>query len=186
MTVFLKGDCKMAEIGITIVRQNQDFDEDLVFFWERNEVFQGGIRLLLNKSHVKGIGKALSPFPDKIPGECSYSIGSKRSEDKSEYLMLRAYTADKQGHTALQINMNNKSDTPDEGECSFSIMAEPWAIHRLGELTLRFSDRKYRALNWSLNADEDVLVEWDPLPKGGGEPWWKEFLESPPRPGDAP
>ena len=74
--------------------------------------------------------------------------------------------------------MNNKEDAPDEGECRFSIMAEPWAIHRLGELILRFSDSKYCALKWSLNSDDDELVEWEPL-----EPWWKELWEELKKPG---
>ena len=79
--------------------------------------------------------------------------------------MVRAYTTDNQGHTALQVVMNNKDDAPDEGECRFSIMVEPWAIHRLGELVLKFSDSKYFALKWSLNPDNDELVEWEQLPQ---------------------
>ena len=159
----------MYEIGIRIMRFEQVVPEESNLFWASNGLFQGGIRLHLDRGHLERIAKTLSPFPDKIPGECSYSIGSKRPDDNSDYLMLRAYMADNQGHTALQVVMNNKEDGPDEGECRFSIMAEPWAIHRLGELILRFSDSKYCALKWSLNADNDELMEWEPL-----DPWWKE------------
>jgi hypothetical protein len=179
----------MDEIGIRIVRYEQLYPEVLNLFWASNGLFQGGIRFYFERGHLKRMGKALSSFPDKIPGECSYSIGSQHPDDKSSYLILRAYMADNQGHTALQVVMNNKDDVPDEGECRFSIMAEPWAIHRLGELLLKFSDSKYCALNWSLNSDNDMLEEWAPLPKG--EPlskWLKEQWEwikkNPPGPGD--
>ncbi len=171
----------MDEIGIRIVRFDQQVPEELNLFWASNGLFQGGIRFYLERGHLKRMGKTFSPFPDKIPGECSYSIGSQRPDDKSSYLMLHAYMADNWGHTALQVVMNNKDNAPDEGECRFSIMAEPWAIHRLGELVLKFSDSKYCALRWSLNSDDDELVEWEPLPEG--EPWWKEWLGKPNEPG---
>jgi hypothetical protein len=151
----------MYKIGIiSIVRQDQDILQDLVLFSAGNGAFQGRIQLYLEKRHLKQIAKAFSSFPDKIPNESSFSVGSLQPENKSQYLMLRAYTAGQLAPAALQIIMNNKRDTPDEGECRFSILAEPWAIHRLGELVLRFSDYKYRALHWSLDSDNDALSKW--------------------------
>jgi hypothetical protein len=52
-------------------------------------------------------------------------------------------------------------------ECKFSIEVEPWAIHRLGELLKEFSTLKYSHLRWSLNPDNDLLIE-----DKNALPWW--------------
>jgi hypothetical protein len=154
----------MDEIGIEIERQEPQYYEreegDNIVFSANSGVFQGSISIMGIWFDWR-IGKALSAFPRKLPDEYSYEIGSNKPDNKSPYFSLRAYTRDNLGHTALQVTMNNKKDSPEDGECCFSIVAERSAINRLGKLISEFSNEKYRLLKWSPKPDNDALVEWE-------------------------
>jgi hypothetical protein len=64
------------EIGVSMVRYDREAPELSILFLASNGFFQGGIRLDFDIGDLKRIGKTLSSLPDKIPGECSYCIGS--------------------------------------------------------------------------------------------------------------
>jgi len=154
----------MAEIGIEIERQYQEeYEDNTVVFSANSGVFQGSIAICLDVGNLMRIGKALSTFPKKVPDEYSCVMGSNQPDDKSPYFVFRAYTRDNLGHTALQVTMNNKKDSPEDGQCCFSIIAERSGINRLGKLILKFSDWKYRTFKWSPYPDKDSLVEWEYL-----------------------
>lgn len=125
-----------------------------------NGLFAGQLGYFCNADDIKEIGTALQSFPNKIPDEYLYEIGSARQEDNSAYYFaLHAYTTDRSGQCALQIVIDNNQDKPNEGACRFSIKTEPSAINRLGKLLLRFSETKHHTLNWSLSGENDCLIE---------------------------
>ncbi len=144
----------MDEIGIEIERQYQGEEHDFHFLSANNGIFQGTVEIYCDKGHLKKIGKGLIHWVDEIfsknPNELSYSIGSNRPEDKSDYVMLRVNKG------VLHVSM-----IAETGGCLFTIGTEPWGIHRLGELIMKFSEEKYRLLKWSPNADKDMLAEWE-------------------------
>ena len=147
------------------------------------------------QEHLGQMGKALSRFPRKIPSQYSHEI---RRKGDAPYLALRT-RADNPRHILLEVTMRSTrtqkllrpeaeyprkvdifAPTPSptdllkdefDGECLVSFKVEPLAIHRLGELLLKFSERhrdtgllKYRILRWSPNPDNDALIDFE-LPK---------------------
>lgn len=150
----------MDEIGIDI---RLGFEDEYILalpFRVNNGRFQGQLLWYCYPEELKKIGNALSPFPEKVPDEYLFEVGSPKPEDNMVfYFMLRAYTYDLGGHCALEIAIKINWDKPKQEECRFSIEAEPWAIHRLGELLKEFSTLKYSYLKWSLNSDNDLLIE---------------------------
>ncbi|MGB7582114.1 MAG: hypothetical protein WBL85_06675 [Sedimentisphaerales bacterium] len=113
-----------------------------------NGLFAGQLEYFCNADDIKKIGTTLQSFPNKIPDEYLYEIGSaQKGNNSAYYFALHAYTTDMSGQCALQIVIDNNRDKPDEGACRFSIKAEPSAINRLGKLLLRFSEMKHQTLN---------------------------------------
>jgi hypothetical protein len=131
-----------------------DFDDPLTIeFRAYNWIFQGELRCYFSHVNFEKIGKALSPFPNKIPDEYIWD-----DDNDLDHLSIKAYTFDRSGHCGLQIYINNKQHEPEELECRFSIVAEAWALHRLGELLKKFSTLKYSYLKWSPKSEEDDLL----------------------------
>jgi len=149
----------MDEPGIKVTLELYEQPDLLrVFFTAFNGSFQGKLKYYDLASSFRDTGEALSAFPSKIPDEYLYEIGSNRPEDDfAFYFALRAYTTDTSGHCAIQFTMNDYMMEPSES-CRFSIKAEPWAIHRLGELMKRFSTLRYGTLKWSLKPENDALL----------------------------
>jgi hypothetical protein len=181
----------MDEIGIEIGRIWDNVDDE-GWFSVNDGSCRGKIRTGWEApNHLIKMGKALSRFPRKIPDKYSYEIRQQRGFPHS-YLALRAH-ADNTEHALLEVMMKGtdeeadhpqerdiftpvrlsidlvKSQTRDEfdGEVLVSFKVEHLAIHRLGELLLKFSERhradllKYRILRWSTNPDKDELVEFE-------------------------
>jgi len=156
MSYALDGGHTMDEIGIKIERSySKPYEWEYIEFSASNGDSQGATFLDCGEHDFKKFGKALSLFPKKIPDEYSYTI---ESEYDTVDFTLHAYT-DKLEHTTLEIGTKSHDDVDDEYR--ILILAEPSAIHRLGELLVEFSKPKYRLLKWSLSPDNDVLVEWE-------------------------
>jgi hypothetical protein len=151
----------MDEIGIAITLGFEDESMLCLNFKANNGRFQGQLpEWYCYPSEIEKIGTALSSFPSGVLDEYLWEVGSAKPEDRHlYYFAIRAYTFDKAGHCALELTMKLNQDKPAEAECHFSIVAEPWAIHRLGELFKKFSTLKYSSLKWSLNPDNDLLGE---------------------------
>jgi hypothetical protein len=151
----------MQTIGIQLKRYPYEEPYHLhLLFSANNGLFGGVLEYFCNADDLKKIGLALQSFPENIPDDYIYEIGSTRPEDNfAYYFALHAYTTDTSGHCAFQIVIDNKRNKPTEGECRFSIEAEPSAINRLGELLLIFSELKHHSMDWSLAGDCDSLVE---------------------------
>ena len=151
----------MQTIGIQLKRYpyEEPYNLNLVFSANSGR-FNGSLVYFCSVDNLKELGMALRSFPKKVPDEYLYQIGSPRPEDNcAYYFALRAYTVDMSGHCALQIVIDNRQDKPCEGQCRFSIKAEPSAINRLGGLLLTFSELKHRSMTWSLSGKSDRLVE---------------------------
>ena len=183
----------MDYVGIEIGRV-WDYENDDGWFSANNGSCHGKIRTDWEvEYHFIKMGKALSRFPKRIPSQYSREIGGK---DAFPYLVLRAH-ADNLLHVNLEVMMKGideeadrprdrdifapshlsidlaKSQTHNElgGEVLVSFEVEPSAIHQLGELLIKYSEKhrhtgssKYRILRWSPNPDNDALIEFD-LPK---------------------
>lgn len=157
----LIGAAIMKNIGIHIRRHpyEEPYLVNLVFT-ANNGAFKGQLEYYCDPNDLKDIGMALRDFPKKIPDEYSYEIGSTKSEDNfAHYFALHASTTDRSGHCALQVVIDNNKNRPNEGACSFSIIVEPNALVRLGELLIAFSKLKHREMCWTLSGDGDSLIK---------------------------
>ena len=123
-----------------------------------NGFFAGTTDIYCAVQDLVEIGGGLKNFPKTADDEYRYE---HRSEDPAlrcyRYFLLRAYTTDAVGHSALQIKMNCNASQPNEGMCEFSIRAEAAAINRLGGLLEEFSKLGHLELHWRL--DEGELFE---------------------------
>jgi hypothetical protein len=155
----------MDEIGITINRNDSEGTilEGInanVTIEANNGEFQGKLGCYITHTQFEIIGKALSSFPSKIPDNYSFENNGELIDDGYySYFKLDA-SSNKLGKCVITVYLKkNVLMTKLEGECRLSIMAEPWAIHRLGELLKEYSKLKYVSLVWSLNPDNDLLIE---------------------------
>lgn len=120
-------------------------------FFISNGIFSAAIDIYCNVDDIAVIGKTLSKFPQKIGDEYSYKYGSEDPLEKFyRYFLLRAYTTDQSGHCSLQFNINLNEQEPSEGQCKFSIRAEPAAINRLGRLLESFGELSHLEMHWNL------------------------------------
>lgn len=125
-----------------------------------NGSFAGGTDIYCNVSDLREIGKRLLEFPKFIGDEYVYEYGSSDSARRVyRHLILRAYTLDRSGHCALQIEMNLNRDEPEEGACRFSMKCEPNSLVRLGELFIAFERLEHLEFKWVPNTDIAELYE---------------------------
>lgn len=123
-----------------------------------NGVFSGRTDIYCNVEDLKEIGKSLQNFPNKIADEYIYEYGSEKPEDRNyRHFWLKVYTVDSLGHCAIQFNINNNTEEPEEGICRFSILAEASAVNNLGKLFEKFSELKHLEFRWS--PDEFEIFE---------------------------
>jgi|GEM_PF-831694 hypothetical protein len=156
-----EGETELDVPGIEIIRRPCEEPHYLhIIFTARNEGFQGHLEFYCKPSDIEQIGKALIPFPKQIADEYVFNYGSSNPSDRfAYYFSLGAYIFNNQGHSALRIIIIDFTKRPEKEECHFSIIAEPWAIHRLGVLLVEFSKLKHSVLKWSLNPDDNALLE---------------------------
>ena len=115
-----------------------------------NGEYSGSLEYYCNAKDVAEVGNRLAAFPEMVGDDYTYELGSPRPEDRfAHHLILRVFTVDSAGHSALQIVMNNNRKPPDDCSCSFTIPAEVSAINRLGRLFKTFGELKHEMLRWS-------------------------------------
>jgi hypothetical protein len=149
----------MNGVGIEINRYpyEEPYAINLVFS-ANNGVFRGQLNLLCSPDELIKMGQGFATFPKNIPDEFLYEYGSKNPKDNfAYYFALRAYTIGQIGQCALEVIIEDRLEEPDAG-CHFSIETEPWGFHRLGKSILKFAELKHTTLTWSLNSDDDELL----------------------------
>jgi hypothetical protein len=155
----------MDEVGIEIIRK-YPHDPYLVglqanmIITASDGEYQGKLGAYIPDSEIERISKPLVTFVDKFPNKFSYEKNSSLDDESVKSYFNLTILSDKQGECVITITLKRYDGwTEFKQECLFSIRVEPWAIHRLGELLKKYSTAKYSFLKWSLNADEDLLVE---------------------------
>ncbi len=117
-------------------------------FFVTNGGFSGNTDIYCNASDLNEIGRALRSFPKRIDDEYRYEYGSE-GPDSYNYFLLRVYTFDSVGHSAVQFSINNNCTEPNEGRVRFSIRADVASVNRLGELFENFAKLEDYDFEWS-------------------------------------
>lgn len=107
-----------------------------ILFWVSNGLFMGGTELYCAVDTLQKIGTALKVFPRSVPDEYNFEYGGKRREGSRShrYFLLRAYTVNRAGASAIQVIIDLNNETPYDGYCEFSFDVEPLHLNRLGHL----------------------------------------------------
>ena len=82
-------------------------------FFVTNGCFSGNTDIYCNANDLNEIGRALRFFPKRIDDEYRYEYGSEEP-DSYNYFLLRVYTFDSVGHSAVQFSINNNCTEPNE------------------------------------------------------------------------
>lgn len=132
-----------------------------------NGVFSGITDIYCNVKDLEKMGKALQKFPGKIDDKYIYEYGSAKPEDRNyRHFWLKVYLINSLGHCAIQFQINNNTEEPEEGICRFSLIAEASAINRLGKLFERFSELKHLEFHWTPTEEEMFKIH-----QSGVKPW---------------
>ena len=119
-------------------------------FEATNGIFSGLLEYYCDGEDLAKIGTALSSFPQKSGDEYRYEIGSNKSGDRvNPHFVLRAFTTDALGHSAIEVTVNNYRQGAEASACSFSIPAEAAAINRLGQLFSLLGKRQCNQFIWT-------------------------------------
>jgi len=119
-------------------------------FTVSNGVFAGSTDIYCRVDEIADIGRSLRAFPSRVGDEYCYEYGSEEPSAKFyRHFVLRAYTIDGVGHSALQFAINLNQAEPEEGVCRFSMPVETASLNHLGELFLLFAELRHLELQWS-------------------------------------
>ncbi len=85
------------------------------------------------------MGRRFADFTGQAGSEARFELGD-RSGTYTPYTLLRAYSYDAVGHSALKFVGSNFSQPPYLAEASFSILYEVAGINRPGAQLCRWTD----------------------------------------------
>jgi hypothetical protein len=89
----------------------------------------------------------LCTFPKSIDNEVKYELG-EQGKKWAYYILLRVFCYENNGHTAIQIKIDNNRIEPHKSYSEFYILTVPASINKLGQ----------KLKNW--NPKIDMEIEW--------------------------
>jgi hypothetical protein len=104
-------------------------------FWDIAEVF-------------KQFGEKLMDFPQSISDVVTLEIGIVHPGFYQNYLLLKAYCYDANGHSALKIITHNNKLEPQSQRIEFSILTEAAALNKLGSLLKNWQPQEVPDIVW--------------------------------------
>jgi hypothetical protein len=93
-------------------------------------------------------GEKLTTFPRSLTDTVELQVGAIRSSPGQDYLFLKAYCYDANGHTALKVVMHINKPEPHEQMIEFSIPAEVVALNKLGRMLQTWPLKTKVEINW--------------------------------------
>lgn len=106
-----------------------------VHFWDYLDLFEQ-------------FGSKLAAFPQNLEDTVEIEIGQLLPGFSQNYLLLRAYCYDANGHAALKIVTHNNESEPQMQRIEFSIPADIAALNRLGNLLKNWLPQENSELVW--------------------------------------
>jgi hypothetical protein len=93
-------------------------------------------------------GKKLAAFPRSQDDTPEFQVGIITPSDGREYLLLKAFCYDANGHAALKVVMHNKKPEPHEQIIEFSIRTDVAALNKLGKMLQNWTPETEIEVNW--------------------------------------
>ena len=85
-----------------------------------------------SRDEFAAFGRSLQMFPQTVKQEVVFESGSP-SPKWACHILLRAYVADRSGHTSLEVRISNNLSGQHHASAHFHILCEAAALNRLGQ-----------------------------------------------------
>ena len=90
----------------------------------------GTMRLCVYPDQLVEFGDKLTIFPSSVNDIAALEYGTP--PDVYSYVLLKAQVLDGKGHSALEVQFDNRLEPPEEAKSKFFISAEPASLNRFG------------------------------------------------------
>jgi hypothetical protein len=92
----------------------------------------------------------LCSFPKNIDAEVKYELG-EQGQKWAYYILLRAFCFENNGHTAIQIKIDNNGIEPHKSNSEFYILTVPASINTLGQKLKNWNPKIDNEIEWTAN-----------------------------------
>ena len=92
-------------------------------------------------------GNKLKQFPKDITDEVQYELG-EQDPKWAYYMQLKAYCYQSNGHSAIDVVIDNHGAKPYQNQASFSLTTLPASINKLGELLSTWNPKNDKEIEW--------------------------------------
>ncbi len=138
----------MSQIKFTVIDYDRYEDETT---FEINFV-SGGVTSYLKfygySDTFKEFANSLILFPQLITDTVSFQVGENDIK-WAYYLLMKIFCYERNGHTAIQIILDNHQQSPDTIKTEFYIKTVPAAINNLGKLLFHWDPKTEKELIWN-------------------------------------
>lgn len=90
----------------------------------------------------------LISFPKNINSEIKYELGEKE-EKWAYFILLRVFCYQTNGHSAIQIEIDNNRKEPYKNESEFYILTVPASINKLGQILKEWDPKTKNEVKWT-------------------------------------
>ena len=137
----------MDETQISLVRLPYDDTAWRIQLQASNGEFAGMLKFYIDGTDLIEFARRLCVFPSTLQDEACFRLGD-RGESWAYYLSLRAFVFDRSGHTALEIEIDNREVGHQRGRAAFAIRCEVASLNELGRKLVAWIDRPDEMLVW--------------------------------------
>lgn len=133
VNLFTEGNDGMVQPMVTASNDSQVAQQDFYTFPEK----------------LRSFATKLQNFPKYLDDFVSFEYGD--SPTMYSYILIKAIVVNSRGHSAIEIKMDNRLETPLKSSCNFFMKAQPANINELGK----------QLFQWTTNMEEEFRFEWD-------------------------
>lgn len=90
----------------------------------------------------------LCSFPKSIDTEIKYELG-EQGQKWAYYILLRVFCYENNGHTAIQIKIDNNRIEPHKSNSEFYILTVPASINKLGQKLKNWNPKTEKEIEWT-------------------------------------
>jgi hypothetical protein len=138
----------MSQIKFTVIDYDQYEDEVKFRIGFVNDIVASSLEFYGYSDTFKVFADSLLLFPKLITDTILFQVGE---DDKkwAYYMLLKVFCYERNGHTAIQIILDNHQQSPDTIKTEFYIKTVPASINNLGKLLFHWDPKIEKELIWN-------------------------------------
>ena len=137
----------MSQIKFTVIDYDRYEDETTFEIHFSSDSVTSHLRFYGYSDAFKEFGSSLILFPQLITDTVSFQVGENDLK-WAYYMLMKVFCYERNGHTAIQIILDNHQQSPDTIKTEFYIRTVPAQINRLGKLLLEWDPKTEKELIW--------------------------------------